>query len=175
MKKIIQLCVMLTVVIGLAGCYGGFNLTKKLYNWNGEMGEKWVDEAVFLGLLIIPAYSVATMVDGLILNSIEFWSGNNPVQVKGIKSIEKGKDQAVMTYLPDSKRLRVDNFRAGKHIFTYILKPGTDGNMIATDENDKVLMSATTTDGMIVVTSTTGKEVGRYHPSQLEHILAKRQ
>ncbi len=63
----------------LSGCYGSFGLTKKVYNWNGKFGNKYVKEAVFLGLNLIPVYGVATFIDGIFLNAVEFWTGSNPV------------------------------------------------------------------------------------------------
>jgi hypothetical protein len=66
------------LLVSVTGCYGSFNLTKKLYTFNGSMGDKWVNEAMFL-LLMIPAYGICGMLDVLFLNTIEFWTGNNPV------------------------------------------------------------------------------------------------
>ena len=70
------------LVLGLAasGCYGPFNLTRRLYKWNGEVSnEKWGKEVVFLILALTPVYGFATLADGVVFNSLEFWTGNNPV------------------------------------------------------------------------------------------------
>ena len=58
-----------------AGCYGSFSLVTKAYKWNGTLGDKWVNEAAFLALNIIPVYSVASFIDIIFLNSGEFWTG----------------------------------------------------------------------------------------------------
>jgi hypothetical protein len=68
-------------------CIGSFNLTKKLYSWNNEIGSKWANEAVFLLFVIIPVYEATLFIDYLILNSIEFWGGSNPV------SMEEGEEE----------------------------------------------------------------------------------
>lgn len=60
-------------------CYGSFGLTHKLHRWNGGIGGKFVRWLVFLGLIIIPVYEIALIVDALILNSIEFWTGDSKV------------------------------------------------------------------------------------------------
>lgn len=60
-------------------CYGPFNLTKKLYDWNGKVGDKFVNELVFFAFLVVPVYEATLFIDGVILNSIEFWTGSNPV------------------------------------------------------------------------------------------------
>lgn len=61
------------------GCWGSFNLTGKLYDWNGSFGSKWASWAVFLLFIIIPVYEILLIVDALIINTIEFFSGKNPV------------------------------------------------------------------------------------------------
>jgi hypothetical protein len=53
-----------------------------LYSWNQTVGGKWVNELVFLVLLVVPVYEISFFIDGIILNSIEFWTGSNPVSMK---------------------------------------------------------------------------------------------
>lgn len=64
----------------LTGCYGSFSLTKKLYNFNGSLGNKWVQSGFvfFLGFV----YGLTGTVDACILNLIEFWTGSNPIAAK---------------------------------------------------------------------------------------------
>jgi len=74
-------------------CYGPFNLTKNVYRWNssikgsGEVSEKWMKEFVFFGMIIVPVYMFSALLDAFIFNSIQFWSGDNPV-----KASELGDD-----------------------------------------------------------------------------------
>ena len=85
MKKIktLLLGVMISaMMISLSGCYGSFGLTNKIHKWNGSLGNKFVEEAVFLGLVIIPVYEVSLFIDGIFLNTIEFWTGSNPMALK---------------------------------------------------------------------------------------------
>jgi hypothetical protein len=79
-------------MISTAGCYGSFELTKKVYKWNGRIGDKWINEVAFLALNIVPVYGISAAIDGLILNSIEFWTGKNPVLSATETSIEITKD-----------------------------------------------------------------------------------
>lgn len=60
-------------------CIGSFSLTNKLLTWNQSIGDKFVNELVFFAFWIIPVYEVSALADVLVLNSIEFWSGDNPV------------------------------------------------------------------------------------------------
>lgn len=64
--------------LSTTGCYGNFNLTQRLWHWNGHVTEnKWANEGVFLVCAILPVYWVCTIVDAIVLNSVEFWSGKN--------------------------------------------------------------------------------------------------
>lgn len=82
MKKI-KLFVAIALIAGYSlvqtGCIGSFSLTNKVLDFNRDLGDKFVQEAVFIAFLIIPVYEVTTLVDALVLNSIEFWTGDNPV------------------------------------------------------------------------------------------------
>ena len=62
----------------MEGCYGGFRLFKTYHNWNGSLGNKWVKEIVYL-LTFWNIYPICVLVDFWILNTIEFWTGRNPL------------------------------------------------------------------------------------------------
>lgn len=74
-------------------CYGPFNLTRNVYHWNsgikgsGEVNDKWMKEFVFFGMIVIPVYMFSALLDAFIFNSIQFWSGDNP-----IKASDLGRD-----------------------------------------------------------------------------------
>lgn len=61
-------------------CIGSFSLFHKVLDWNQGLGNKFVNELVFIAFNIIPVYGVATAVDVVILNTIEFWSGRSVAQ-----------------------------------------------------------------------------------------------
>ena len=65
--------------ITLSSCIGSFALTKKVIAWNNQVGNKFVNELVFIAFWILPVYEVTAVADLIVLNSIEFWSGNNPM------------------------------------------------------------------------------------------------
>lgn len=63
-----------------SGCFGTFQLTRKVYGFNKEVSpDKWVRWLVFIVLNFVPVYGFATLFDAVIANSIEFWTGENPV------------------------------------------------------------------------------------------------
>ena len=50
--------------VAFTGCDGSFSLTSKLHNWNGQVSNaKFVNELVFLGLCILPAYELCCLGD----------------------------------------------------------------------------------------------------------------
>lgn len=76
----------------LSSCIGSFGLWSGLKDWNEGIGSKFVNEIVFLAFHIVPVYEVAYLADILVLNSIEFWSGSNPVAEIGSIRTVKGEN-----------------------------------------------------------------------------------
>lgn len=63
----------------LTSCIGSFRLTNSVLKWNNQVGSKFLNELVFVAFWILPVYEVTSLADILVLNSIEFWSGKNPL------------------------------------------------------------------------------------------------
>lgn len=95
MKKYLKFTALLLsltlVTVSVSSCYGKFALTRKIYTWNGSVSEnKFVQTIVMWGLMIIPVYSIGGLVDVVLLNTIEFWTGNNPMAMKeGVKDTKR--------------------------------------------------------------------------------------
>ena len=67
-------------MIVLSGCYGKNACFNKLHNWNGTLGDKWINSIVHFFLSIFGIYFIClNLIDGLVLNTIEFWTGSNPL------------------------------------------------------------------------------------------------
>lgn len=82
MKKIsisVATILLLASTMTLNSCIGSFTLTKKVLGWNHQVGSKFLNEVVFFAFWILPVYEVTSLADLLVLNSIEFWSGTNPM------------------------------------------------------------------------------------------------
>ena len=90
MKKSLKFSAMvLACAILCSSCIGSFQLTNKLKDYNDGIGSKFVNELVFLAFCIVPVYEVTLLVDAVVLNSIEFWTGNNLVAEPGETKIVK--------------------------------------------------------------------------------------
>lgn len=67
-------------MIVLSGCYGSNACFNKLHKWNGTLGNKWLNSIVHFFLSIFQVYNICLgLIDGLVLNTIEFWTGSNPL------------------------------------------------------------------------------------------------
>jgi hypothetical protein len=74
----------LVLGLGSSGCLGPDNLYGQVKHWNRGISEQdWVVELLFIGMSIIPVYPLALTGDVLIFNTIEYWSGNNPISSPG--------------------------------------------------------------------------------------------
>ena len=94
MKKI-SLKVAVCLLAGsflFSSCFvGQYGLWNKYIGWQNHMTDNKYVNAI-AGLILVPiAGTLCTLADVLVLNSIEFWSGNNPVAANNI-----GKTQQVM-------------------------------------------------------------------------------
>lgn len=74
----------LTLSLGTTSCLGPDNAYRQVKNWNvGLTNQDWLDEIIFIGLHIVPVYPLALFGDVLIFNTIEYWSGDNPINDPG--------------------------------------------------------------------------------------------
>ena len=62
------------------GCIGNFGLSGKVRDFNLEQTQdRWGREILFVVLYVIPVYPFAGFLDIVVFNSIEFWTGTNPI------------------------------------------------------------------------------------------------
>lgn len=95
MKKKSVTLLLASMVAGsvlFSSCIGSFSLTNKLLTWNNSIDSKFVNELVFIAFWIVPVYEISAIADVLVLNSIEFWSGDNPVADVGTTKTIETKD-----------------------------------------------------------------------------------
>lgn len=125
MKKHFKLAaLLLSATIVFSSCIGSFRLTNNIKDWNESIGNKWVNELVFIAMHIVPVYEIAMMVDGVVLNSIEFWTGNNVVMEEG--------DTKVVTN-SEGEEIKVTALENG-----YNLSDGETSMNLVFDQEEKV-------------------------------------
>ena len=101
MKKI-SLKVAVALIIGgmsMNSCIGSYSLFNKYAAWQKDMtSNKFVNAIV--GFFLMPIVGGVTLfIDSVVLNTIEFWSGDNPMAVGKTRQIvgQDGKAYAVTT------------------------------------------------------------------------------
>ncbi len=112
----VALVLTLSTSILMTSCIGSFSLTNKVLGWNRQVGNKFVNELVFVAFWILPVYELSGLADLVVLNTIEFWSGNNPIEastkvVDGKEAqylVQCDKTGYTITNMPDKSTFRFD-------------------------------------------------------------------
>ena len=89
-QLVVATVVALSASMMMQSCIGSFALYNKVKDWNEHVGTKFVNEIVFVAMWILPVYELSFAADLFILNSIEFWSGENPALAQ--TKVVDGKD-----------------------------------------------------------------------------------
>ena len=111
MKNIIlKFMVLAVLATSLQSCYGKFALTRKLYNVNGQVNNKFLRSGLTWVFLIAPVYGVVGLVDFVVFNTVEFWSGTNPV-AEGEKTFQ---------YVDGADRYDIHTSKSGDNV-TYTI------------------------------------------------------
>ena len=161
-KQVVIALLIATMTLMSVGCYGSFNLTKKVYNWNGSLGNKWVVELVFLAAYVVPVYGIAGFIDAVILNSIEFWTGSNPVAAN-----VSSEDGTNVTFNKEKNEMTISY--AGK---TFIVTR-EDGKSVVKDSEGNVLATAVSdANGNMNVVDAQGNVLSSYNSSEVSAMLA---
>ena len=168
------------LILNIAGCYGPFNLTRRLYQWNGQVGTKWEREFVFIIFVWAPVYEITALGDAIVFNSMEFWTGKNPVDppsgrrsaLPKTKRIARGEAQAQLTFSEASTgpKLLIEQYVKGNAVGNLLIEQ-RDGATVGVDANGHVLFKAESQqDGGIAVTDKEGKLVASYSADQVERL-----
>ncbi len=162
-----------------SGCYGPFYLTRKVWEWNGQVGGKWANEVAYLVLTWLPVYGIAGLADAVIFNSIEFWGGENPMAPTAkdgtsvqTKQIARGDAEARVTKIsgPDGEQLVIEQFQHGQPTGTLRVFQ-RDGMTMGVDGQGNTLFSAKThEDGSVVINDAKGLQVASYSSEDVERL-----
>lgn len=169
MKKILASAVL--VVFVTTGCTGSFNLTKKVYNFHRSQSDKWSDELCFLLVALTPIYGLATLGDALIFNSIEFWTGSNPIALNSnsnVKVVRQGNDELVIAYNKETDQIMVTP-KLKNQAKTPITLERNDKMVLAKNDKGQVLFSSMKNDnGSIAVYNGSGELVKSYSADEVQ-------
>jgi hypothetical protein len=105
-RKSVAIAVLIGFLPLTSACFGAFNLTRKAYQFNRSVSpDKWVRWLVFL--VMSPIYPLASLVDILFANSVEFWSGSNPITAKLEPQSVVGPNGEVASLIPVENGARI--------------------------------------------------------------------
>lgn len=135
-------------VLGSSACFGTFQATKKIYAFNKGVGDKWVVEVVFLAMNIVPVYGIAAFADAVVFNSVEFWTGQNPMSSVSLTG-QKGTTRLRQTHTVDgdTRSMTLEEIKAGQIVSTTTIShtSGTDVVSVETKFEDGRVESRTIT------------------------------
>lgn len=169
------------LALGASGCYGKFALTKKLYDWNGTLGNKFLVWIVFFLFIIIPVYGVTTFVDGIVFNLIEFWTGNNPLSGGSATSSGGGESartvdhedgtRTTMTRVDDKTVRVVRRDPSGEFLDGFeLVMEGENAGMMRSLDGELLVTNERLSDGTLAVTY--NGETTFVSKAQQEHVGA---
>jgi hypothetical protein len=167
MKKTIA--VVLIVAFFTTGCTGSFNLTRKVYNFHRSQADKWSDELCFLVVALLPIYGFATLADAIVFNSIEFWTGKNPVDMSYVppssRIVQNGNEKYRMSFNDKTGQVSLTSLAQGNH---GVIFERSDNMITAKNDKGQVLYSSVQSkDGGVSIYDGNGKLVKNYPAGQV--------
>ncbi len=169
MKK--SILVVLILCFAATGCTGSFNLTKKVYNLHRSQDDKWKDEFVFLVVAILPIYGISTLADALVFNSIEFWTGENPVALNDaqdkIRHVKNGKAEATLSYNAGRDKMTIASKTTARENPKLVLERSSDMILAKNEQGDVVFSSMMNNKGDITVYDQNLKPVKTYSSREI--------
>jgi hypothetical protein len=135
-----------------------------VYNAHRSQSDKWADELIFLVCVLVPVYGIATFADAIVFNSVEFWTGENPIEMS--KVVKQGSEEVAMSKGADSQiavASKGSNFSLER----------SDRGVTAKDSKGNVIFSSKTTeDGGIAIYDSHDQLVKNY---SADEVAAKKQ
>ncbi|MCL2414544.1 MAG: DUF3332 domain-containing protein [Bacteroidales bacterium] len=99
------------VAIALAGsiffqsCIGSFRLTNTYWEWNNRATDIPILNAVIFFVIGGPVTGITLFVDAVILNTIEFWTGSNPMAYNTKEVINENGERLLVETTPRGHKI----------------------------------------------------------------------
>jgi hypothetical protein len=130
------------------GCIGHFGLSQKVRKFNLETSQdRWGREIIFVALYVIPVYPFAGLLDILIFNSVEFWTGKNPISEQpsvtplSFREVEADDGSRMLMTLREDRSIDVElEDPYGQRFFMNLIQ--TPDGVVARDRAGDVVASA---------------------------------
>jgi hypothetical protein len=131
-----------SLLLATTGCFGSFATLNRVYTWNRTVDHnKWVQWGVFTAAIIVPVYPSATLFDLVFTNSVEFWSGRNPMAADATRNFRTEDGQEV------SMRMREDGaidvaIRSPEQADTHLIVVPESDSIAAYDDHGTLIARA---------------------------------
>ena len=114
----VALCLAMAGIL-TSSCVGSFAMFNKLASWNKTATDnKFLNELIFI--VISPAYAFAGLADALVLNSLEFWTGDNPMARRVGKTVNvQGEDGLIYAVKTLKKGYEITDPQGKVYYVTY--------------------------------------------------------
>ncbi len=152
----------LVVALTLSGtmlfssCIGSFGLFNRVLSWNQSVDNKFVNELIFLALWIVPVYEIAGIADVLVLNTIEFWSGSNPMAKAGeVKKVKGENGDYLVKTLENGYSIAKD----GENASVDLIYDAEQNTWNVVSGNDRAELLKMNNDGTAEMTLPTGEKM----------------
>ena len=174
---------LLVVSVGwlASGCFGKFQLTRKLYEANQSVEDKYLRSAV-TWLFVIP-YALTGVLDIFLFNLIEFWSGENPIaEGPSTKVVAWGEETVTMTLAREggaTTLATIERRKGGALLSTLAIRDDGKGSvtseMVAPGKETVRSTAAMLPDGSVevVTLSRLGAKTERHPASAVETVLVR--
>lgn len=174
MRKLF-VCSALSLAFLSTSCLGSFSAWNNLRDWNEDVADnKFVNNAIFWGLNIIPIYPLFYAGDVLIFNLVEFWSGSNPIAMNQgeveKQLIEKDGVKYEMIASKNEIKIKVLSGEREGNELKMVFDPA-DKSWNAVKDGKKIKLSSYE-EGFYIVYLPDGEEVRIKHDASREEGLA---
>jgi hypothetical protein len=153
------------------GCFGTFGATNALYDFNKGVSEnKWLQWLVFLVLIILPVYGLFILADAIVLNTIEFFTGNNPIG----GSADLGDGHTLRSSGTDDPNLvKHEIEKDGKVVRTVYVRRVSDTELSLLDDHKHAVGSARVLpDGSVQIVDGEGNVQSTIEQNQVDRVSA---
>ena len=163
----------LTAALSLfaAGCFGEFAATRSLYKWNTEVSDsKWLRWLVFLVLIILPVYGLFMLADAIVINTIEFFSGDNPISHS---HVDLGKGHTLTSQrTSDPNLIKHEERKDGKVTRVFYVRKVGDHELVLLDEHMRVLSRVHVKERLATVYDGSGRVLAVLDGDQIDRAVA---
>jgi len=173
LRRAVAIAVVLSFGVGSAACFGRFNLTRKLWTFNDTASDsKWLKWLLFLVLAIVPIYEIAGIVDVFVLNSIEFWTGQNPVTAKEVHEDTRVVEGKTIHTVMSARLLRIEISEPGKALRLIEVSADEKGAVARDGEGKMISQLSAGADGSLVVSDGAGRELFSRSAGEVQQIAS---